>query len=153
MRISYWSSDVGSSDLLALDLHVVRHAGTRLAITTNHQRLDIGCGAGLGPAAVVDADVTVATEIRNARFGGDAAAAIVLHCGFEHQIADQHRTIIDLQWLRPFALGIERRLDIEQRCAVASALLPGIAAVALREWILHVERGSLHARGDRKSVV
>src|SRR3546814_8241810 len=27
---------------LALDLHVVRHAGTRLAITTNHQRLDIG---------------------------------------------------------------------------------------------------------------
>src|SRR3546814_1790042 len=52
---------------LALDLHVVRHAGTRLAITTNHQRLDIGCGAGLGPAAVVDADVTVATEIRNAR--------------------------------------------------------------------------------------
>src|SRR3546814_19445718 len=56
---------------LALDLHVVRHAGTRLAITTNHQCLDIGCGAGLGPAAVVDADVTVATEIRNARFGGD----------------------------------------------------------------------------------
>src|SRR3546814_4929281 len=66
---------------LALDLHVVRHAGTRLAITTNHQCLDIGCGAGLGPAAVVDADVTVATEIRNARFGGDAAAAIVLHRG------------------------------------------------------------------------
>src|SRR3546814_8092000 len=65
-------------------------------------------------------------------------------------IADQHRTIIDLQWLRPFALGIERRLDIEQRCAVASALLPGIEAVALREWILHVERGSLHARGDTR---
>src|SRR3546814_4839229 len=47
---------------LALDLHVVRHAGTRLAITTNHQRLDIGCGAGLGPAAVVDADVTRSEE-------------------------------------------------------------------------------------------
>src|SRR3546814_10868655 len=29
-------------------------------------------------------------------------------------------------------------------------LLPGIEAVALREWILHVERGSLHARGDTR---
>src|SRR3546814_8070190 len=73
----------------------------------------------LFPYTTLVRSVTVATEIRNARFGGDAAAAIVLHCGFEHQIADQHRTIIDLQWLRPFALGIERRLDIEQRCAVA----------------------------------